>query len=263
MTETKEKEEKKVEEKAPIEQSAPVEAKDDKKDEQKTEASAPKADAKPADDKKGGFRRDDRGQRGQRGRGPRGRGRRGGGRFERQKPEFDQKIISIRRVTRVVAGGRRFAFSVSLVAGNRNGKVGVGIGKATDTALAIEKAAKSAKKAMVTIPRTKTKSIAHDVRARYTSSDIFMQPAPGKGIVAGSSVRVVLDLAGITDVSGKMFSRSKNQLNNARATIKALQDLPIESGVVHEEKKEKAPARDAKKPARRTTTKASAQKAEK
>lgn len=154
-----------------------------------------------------------------------GRGRRGG-RFERQKPEFDQKIISIRRVTRVVAGGRRFAFSVSLVAGNRNGKVGVGIGKATDTALAIEKAFKSAKKNMITIPRTKTKSIAHDVRSRYCSSDIFMQPAPGKGIVAGSSVRVVLDLAGVTDVSGKIFSRSKNQLNNARATLNALSELP-------------------------------------
>ena len=79
--------------------------------------------------------------------------------MERQKPEYDQKIISIRRVTRVVAGGRRFAFSVSLVAGNRNGKVRVGVGKAVDTALAIEKALKSAKKSMVNISRNKQKSI--------------------------------------------------------------------------------------------------------
>ena len=256
MTETKEKEDKKVD--APVEETKETAAAEAPKE---ADASA-KDDAKKTDAPEG-AKRDDRGPRGRRGpggRGPggRGRGRRGGGRFERQKPEFDQKIISIRRVTRVVAGGRRFAFSVSLVAGNRNGKVGVGIGKATDTALAIEKAFKSAKKAMVTVPRTKTKSIAHSVRSRYTSSDIFMQPAPGKGIVAGSSVRVVLDLAGITDVSGKIFSRSKNQLNNARATINALQDLPMESGVVHEEKKEtkKAPA----KAKRGRATKASAEK---
>ncbi len=188
----------------------------------------------------GANSRDRRGgpQRGRRGPGKPGGGRgRRGGRFERQKPEFDQKIISIRRVTRVVAGGRRFAFSVSLVAGNKNGKVGVGIGKATDTALAIEKAAKDAKKNMVVISRTKDNSIAHDVRHRFCSSDIYMQPAPGKGIVAGSSVRVVLDLAGVTDVSGKIFSRSKNQLNNAKATIKALQDLP-KTAVAVEEKKE-------------------------
>lgn len=186
----------------------------------------------------------------QRGRRPQGGRSRRPGRFERQKPEFDQKIISIRRVTRVVSGGRRFAFSVSLVAGNKNGKVGVGIGKATDTALAIEKAAKNAKKNMVNISRTKTNSIAHDIQARFCSSDIYMQPAPGKGIVAGSSVRVVLDLAGVTDVSGKVFSRSKNKLNNAKATILALGDLPASKEPVAEKKTTKeAPqkAEEAKK----------------
>ena len=162
------------------------------------------------------------GKGGQRSRG----GRRGGGRGDRQKSEFDQKIISIRRVTRVVSGGRRFSFSVSLVAGNRKGKVGVGIGKATDTALAIEKAFRSAKKNMVTINRTKENSIVHETEAKFCASQIFIKPAPGKGIVAGSSLRVVLDLAGVTDVSGKVMSRSKNQLNNARAAIVALKDLP-------------------------------------
>lgn len=150
-------------------------------------------------------------------------GRRPGKRGERPKPEFDQKIISIRRVTRVVSGGRRFSFSVALVAGDRNGSVGVGVGKASDTALAIEKAFRDAKRNMVTIRRTEDGSIPHDVEAKYTSSIVTLRPSKGKGLVAGSSVRTVLDLGGIKDVSGKLLSRSKNKLNNARATIKALE----------------------------------------
>jgi small subunit ribosomal protein S5 len=139
--------------------------------------------------------------------------------------EFEQKIISIRRVTRVVAGGRRFSFSVAMVIGDGKGKVGVGIGKAGDTALAIEKAIRDAKKSMITVKLTKTKSIRHDVSAKYCASVVSILPAPGKGIVAGSSVRNVLELAGITDITAKIFSRSKNQLNNARATINALKSL--------------------------------------
>ena len=153
-----------------------------------------------------------------------GRGRRGG-RFERAKPEFDQKIINIRRVTRVMAGGRRFSFSVAVVAGNRNGKVGVGLGKASDTSLAIEKAFKNAKKNMVMIKRDKNLSIPHEVSARYCTSEVFIKPAKGKGIVAGSSARNVLDFAGITDVSSKVLSRSKNKINIARATILALREF--------------------------------------
>jgi small subunit ribosomal protein S5 len=154
-----------------------------------------------------------------------GRGGSQGSRPERAKPEFDQKIIEIRRVTRVVAGGRRFAFSVALVAGNKQGKVGVGIGKASDTALAIEKAFKDAKKNMVVIKRTKTNSIPHEVMAKYCTSQVYFRPAPGKGIVAGSSARNVLDLAGVTDVSSKIFTRSKNKLNIAKAAIVALKEF--------------------------------------
>ena len=168
-------------------------------------------------------------QRGRRSDNKKGGGRRGfggrRGRTERAKPEFDQKIISIRRVTRVMAGGRRFSFSVALVAGNRKGKVGVGLGKATDTALAIEKAFKSAKKNMVEIKRDKNNSIPHEVDARYCTSKVYIKPSPGKGIVAGSSVRNVLDLAGITNVSSKILSRSKNKINIARATIVALSEF--------------------------------------
>lgn len=161
-------------------------------------------------------------------RGSAGSKRRGsdrGARPERAKPEFDQKIINIRRVTRVVSGGRRFAFSVAIVAGNRNGKVGVGIGKSTDTSLAIEKAFKNAKKNMVEVKRNKDKSIPHEAYAKYCTSEVMVKPAVGKGIVAGSSVRNVLDLAGITDVSSKILSRSKNKLNIAQATILALKQF--------------------------------------
>lgn len=146
-------------------------------------------------------------------------------REDRARSEFVQKIISIRRVTRVVAGGRRFAFSVAMVLGDKRGRVGVGTGKASDTALAIEKAIRSAKKAMIKPILTKDMSIPHDVSAKYSASVVQILPSPGRGLVAGSSVRVVLELAGITGVTSKLFSRSKNKLNNAQATIKALQQL--------------------------------------
>ncbi len=141
------------------------------------------------------------------------------------KPEFDQKIISIRRVTRVVTGGRRFSFSVALVAGNKKGSVGVGIGKAGDTSLAIDKALRDAKRNLVKINLTKEMSIPHEVDAKYCSARVHMMPAPGRGVIAGSSVRNVVELAGIKNISAKLFSRSKNKLNNARVAIKALEAL--------------------------------------
>lgn len=143
----------------------------------------------------------------------------------RTKPEFDQKIISLRRVTRVVAGGRRFSFSVSVIAGNRRGMVGVGTGKASDTPLAIEKAFRDAKKNMITVNTTKDMSIPHDAEAKFSASRVVIMPAPGKGILAGSSVRTVFELAGLKDVGAKLLSRSKNSTNNALAAIKALKML--------------------------------------
>lgn len=148
-----------------------------------------------------------------------------GGRPERVRPEFDQKIVSIRRVTRVMAGGRRFSFSVSMVIGDKKGKVGVGIGKAGDTQLAIEKAVRDAKKNMITVPMDKFNRIPHDVHVKYASSEVMIMPAPGRGLVAGSSVRTVLEHAGVKDVTAKLFSRSKNKLNNARAAVEALKQL--------------------------------------
>lgn len=153
------------------------------------------------------------------------RPRRGGRRDDRARQEFDQKIVSIRRVTRVMAGGRRFSFSVSMVIGDKKGRVGVGVGKAGDTQLAIEKSIRDAKKHMITVVMNKEHHIPHDVHTKYASSEVMILPAPGRGLVAGSSVRTVLELAGVKDVTAKLLSRTKNKLNNARATVEALKQL--------------------------------------
>ncbi|HEX4799033.1 MAG TPA: 30S ribosomal protein S5 [Candidatus Paceibacterota bacterium] len=153
------------------------------------------------------------------------RARRGGRREDRPRSEFEQKMISIRRVTRVMAGGRRFSFSVAIVIGDKKGRVGVGIGKAGDTQLAIEKAVRNARKNLITVPMNKHSHIPHDVHTKVASSEVKIIPSPGRGLVAGSSVRIVLELAGVKDVTAKIFSRSKNKLNNARAAVAALKML--------------------------------------
>lgn len=205
------------------------------------DTTAPKADATPAtptdapaaETKTTGDRPQRRGARGGDNRGGGGGGdrrnprrpRRGNRREERARPEYEQKIIGIRRVTRVMAGGRRFSFSVSMVIGDKKGKVGVGVGKAGDTQMAIEKAMRNAKKHLITVPMNKYQHIPHDAHVKYASSEVMMMPAPGRGLVAGSSVRTVLELAGVKDVTAKIFSRSKNKLNNARAAVEALKQL--------------------------------------
>ena len=164
-----------------------------------------------------------RGRAGGRGGRPGGPGR--GPRPPRERGEFDQVTIDVRRVARVMAGGRRFSFSLVVVIGDKKGRVGVGIGKGADTALAIDKATRDAKKHLYAVPRTKTGSIAHDVSAKYASSTVEIIPSPGRGIVAGSAMRTVLELAGVTDVVAKIYTRSKNKLTIARATVEALRHL--------------------------------------
>ncbi|MDQ2932949.1 MAG: 30S ribosomal protein S5 [bacterium] len=144
---------------------------------------------------------------------------------ERVKPEFDSKIIEIRRVTRVVTGGRRYAFSVAVVAGDRKGRVGVGLGKSIDTATAVEKATREAKKNLIKVTMSPQMVIPHAVEAKFASSRIMIFPARGRGVVAGSSARTVIELAGIKDVCAKLISGSKNRLNNAKASIEALRKL--------------------------------------
>ncbi len=157
-----------------------------------------------------------------RGRAPRAGGR---GRPPRERGEFEQVTIDARRVARVMAGGRRFNFSLVVVIGDRKGRVGVGLGKGVDTALAIDKATRDAKKHLFTVPRTSSGSIPHQVLAKYASSTVEIIPSEGRGLVAGSAVRTVLDFAGVTDVVTKIHTRSKNKLTIARATIAALKKL--------------------------------------
>ena len=181
--------------------------------------------------------RNDRTPRGIRGGQTGGKGGKQGGRTggrppraPREKPEFDSKTISIRRVTRVVSGGRRFTLSVALVAGDRNGRIGLGTGKALDTQVAIEKALKAAKKNMFTIKLSKTKSLPHDIDAKFKSSQVMIMPNRGRGLIAGSSARTILALAGLNDVTAKFYSGTKNKLNNARATMLALQQIAYAHG---------------------------------
>jgi len=141
--------------------------------------------------------------------------------------EFEQKILDIRRVTRVSSGGRRFSFAVSMAIGNKKGKIGVGTGKAGDTSLAIEKAVKNAKKNMIEVKTTSDMSIPHEVKAKYSSAQVIIMPTPGRGIVAGSALRDLVELAGLKDINGKIISGSKNKLNIAQAVLKAFGKLSV------------------------------------
>ena len=156
-----------------------------------------------------------------------GRGGPRGARAPREKPEFETKTVSVRRVTRVVSGGRRFSLSIAVIIGDRNGRVGLGTAKALDTQVAIEKASKDAKKHMITIKLDKNKKIMMPSEAKYNASEVKLMPNDGKGLIAGSSARTVLTLAGIQNITAKYNSGSKNKLNNARAVMKALEKLSI------------------------------------
>lgn len=194
-----------------------------------TENNAPATAPVAAAPAKPGFApRNDRGGRPPRFGGNNSGGPRGGkrpARPEKVKSEFDQRILNIRRVVRVVTGGRRFAFSVAMVIGNKKGSIGVGTGKAGDTSLAIDKALRNAKKNILKVKTTKDMSIPHEVDAKYSSGRVIIRPAKGRGLIAGSATRDLLELAGISDVSAKIISPSKNKLNIAHATIKALAQL--------------------------------------
>lgn len=140
------------------------------------------------------------------------------------KPEFEQKLLDLARVTRVVKGGRRFRFRATVVIGNRKGTVGVGVAKGADVSQAIQKAFADAKKNAVTI-NLNGSTILHDVKNKIGSARILLKPAvEGRGIVAGGSVRSVVELVGIRDIVSKSLG-AKNKLNVARTTIGALEKI--------------------------------------
>jgi len=151
------------------------------------------------------------------------KGKRGGFKGKkREKSEFDQKVIDIARVTRVVKGGKRFSFRTTLVIGDKKGRVGVGVAKGPDMKISTEKAFAQAKKALVKID-FKGNTIAYPVEQKIGSARVLLKPASkGRGIVAGGAVRAVIALVGIEDITAKMLG-AKNKLNNAHATIAALE----------------------------------------
>lgn len=139
--------------------------------------------------------------------------------------EFEEKIIDIARVTTVVKGGRRFSFSAVVVVGNRKGKVGIGHGKANEVPDAIKKAVKNAQSNLIEVPIINKSTIPHEVKAKFLASQVILKPAPkGKGIVASGSVRMVVELAGITDIYTKSYG-SRTKQNAAKVVIKALKQL--------------------------------------
>lgn len=142
----------------------------------------------------------------------------------REKAEFEQKLLDLARVTRVVKGGRRFRFRATLVIGNKKGKVGVGVAKGADVSDAIQKAYNNARKNIIEVTMIGS-TIPHDVLKKVGSAKVLLKPASeGRGIIAGGAVRAVVDLAGIGDIVSKSLGTS-NKLNVARATIEALKML--------------------------------------
>jgi small subunit ribosomal protein S5 len=161
--------------------------------------------------------------RGQRERRPR-RGGAGRDRKPREAKEFEEAILQIDRVTRVVKGGRRLRFRLTVVIGDKKGRVGFGIGKSAEVMTAIQKAVVQAKRNLITVPMDNG-TLPHEANESFKASRVLLFPAPeGKGIIAGGAVRKILELAGVKDVLSKSHG-SRNKLNVAVATFNALQSL--------------------------------------
>lgn len=142
----------------------------------------------------------------------------------REDKEFDKKLVEVRRVTKVVKGGRTMRFSALVVVGNGKGQVGMGIGKAAEVPEAIEKASAAAKKNLINVPIVNT-TIPHEVIGKFGRASILMLPAKeGTGVIAGGSARSVIELAGIKDITTKLHG-SNNKINCVKATIEGLKEL--------------------------------------
>ncbi|HOV13277.1 MAG TPA: 30S ribosomal protein S5 [Spirochaetota bacterium] len=138
---------------------------------------------------------------------------------------FEEKLIKVSRVAKVVKGGRRFSFSALVAVGDKNGKIGIGFGKANEVSDAITKAGNDAKKTIMKVNLTKKKTIPHEIIGQYKSSRVIMRPAaPGTGVIAGGAVRSVMEVIGVTDVLAKVLG-SKNQLNVTKAAVNAMLSL--------------------------------------
>lgn len=162
---------------------------------------------------------------------------------DREVKEFAEEVISIDRVSRVVAGGRRFRFRALVVIGDHKGQVGIGVAKAGEVSAAVQKAVAQAKRSLITVPLHRHGTIPHDVTARFAGAKVLLKPAaPGTGVIAGGALRRILEVAGVTDVLSKSLG-STNKLNNCYAALEALGQLEARA----EEPKSKSAAKSAAK----------------
>lgn len=156
-----------------------------------------------------------------------GKGR--GEKPKREKPEFDQQIVDLARVTRVTKGGKQLNFRATVVIGDRKGRVAFGVDKGADVQIAVEKAVNQAKKNFITVPLIKG-TVPHMVCSKFKAAKIMIKPAPvGSGIIAGGAMRIVLDLAGVPNASAKMVGRTKNKISNVKAVFAALQSFKVKA----------------------------------
>ncbi|MCK5211561.1 30S ribosomal protein S5 [Candidatus Parcubacteria bacterium] len=148
------------------------------------------------------------------------RGRRG----EKPTDEYEQRIVDIARVTRVMAGGKRMRFRACVAVGNRKGKIGVGLDKGADVSIAVNKAVNQAKKNMIDVPIV-NETVPHEIYHKMGAAKVLLKPArKGKGVIAGGAVRIILELAGVKNITSKILG-TNNSVNVAKCTIEALDNI--------------------------------------
>ena len=165
------------------------------------------------------------------GRGPGGPGRGPGGPrrpFVKRVSEFKERVIEVRRVTRVVAGGKRFSFRATVIVGDMKGRVGVGVAKGLDFSAAVQKAQRQAERDVIKVELKDGRTVPYELEAKFDAARVRIKPAKkGHGLIAGGSLRTVLELVGVKDVSAKILGRTKNKIANAYAGIEALRELSV------------------------------------